>query len=64
MNATTTAGPPLERAAPLGADEQRANVDQRLDEAASVLAETLLDMWRGERRARRAHEAREVRDVG
>jgi len=43
------AGPASER------DEQRSGeIERRLDEAADVLAETLLDMWRKEQRSRRA----------
>lgn len=38
----------------VSAYERRADVERRLDEAADVIAETLLDMWRGEQRARRA----------
>jgi hypothetical protein len=34
-------------------EERRADHERRLDEAASILAETLLDMWRRERRAYR-----------
>jgi len=36
------------------AEERRAEVERRLDEAADVFAETLLDMWRKEQRSRRA----------
>ena len=35
------------------AEERHADRERRLDEAASILAVTLLDMWRRERRARR-----------
>jgi hypothetical protein len=38
----------------VSAEERRAEVERRLDEAADVLAETLLDMWRKEQRSRRA----------
>ena len=38
----------------LSAEERRAEVERRLEEAADVLAETLLDMWRKEQRSRRA----------
>jgi hypothetical protein len=53
MNAIPT--PPASAAAPAteSAEERRADRERRLDEAASVLAVTLLDMWRRERRARR-----------
>jgi len=36
----------------VSAEEHRADVERRLDEAADVLAETLLDMWRKEQRAK------------
>jgi len=39
----------------VSADERRAEIERRLDEAADVLAETLLDMWRKEQRAK--HDA-------
>ncbi|MBI1949379.1 MAG: hypothetical protein HYS27_27075 [Deltaproteobacteria bacterium] len=38
----------------MSAEERRADLERRLDEAADILAETLLDMWRKEQRARRA----------
>lgn len=38
----------------VSAEVRRAEVERRLDEAADVLAETLLDMWRKEQRSRRA----------
>ena len=34
------------------AEDRRADRERRLDEAASILAVTLLDMWRREHRAR------------
>lgn len=34
------------------AEERRADRERRLDEAADILAETLLDMWRTEQRAK------------
>jgi len=40
------------------AEERRAELFRRLDEAADVLAETLLDVWRREHRARRQAVAR------
>ena len=54
MNATIPT-PPASAAAPAteSAKERRADRERRLDEAASILAKTLLDMWRRERRARR-----------
>jgi hypothetical protein len=53
MNAIPT--PPASAAAPAteSAEERRADRERRLDEAASILAVTLLDMWRREHRARR-----------
>ena len=56
MNATipkTTR--PSEAATIVSADERRAEIERRFDEAADVLAETLLDMWRKEQRAK--HDA-------
>jgi len=41
-------------AAPERADKRSGEIERRLDEAADVLAETLLDMWRNEQRSRRA----------
>jgi hypothetical protein len=54
VNATIPT-PPASAAAPATetAEERRADRERRLDEAASILAKTLLDMWRRERRARR-----------
>ncbi|HPA83098.1 MAG TPA: hypothetical protein PLS95_19930 [Thermoanaerobaculales bacterium] len=53
MNAIPT--PPASAAAPAteSAEERHADRERRLDEAASILAVTLLDMWRRERCARR-----------
>jgi len=53
MNAIPT--PPASAAAPAteSVEERRADRERRLDEAASILAKTLLDMWRREHRARR-----------
>ncbi|HCF61661.1 MAG TPA: hypothetical protein DFS52_27145 [Myxococcales bacterium] len=47
--------PPASAAAPAteSAEERHADRERRLDEAASILAVTLLDMWRRERRPRR-----------
>jgi len=36
------------------AEQRSGEIERRLDEAADVLAETLLDMWRKEQRSRRA----------
>lgn len=45
--------PPLEAADPSAAREKRrADVLRRMDEAADVLAETLLRMWRAKHRAK------------
>lgn len=53
MNAETNRAPASAVAAgPTSAEEPLADVERRLDEAAAILAETLLDMWRRERRAR------------
>ncbi|MBC7174423.1 MAG: hypothetical protein H5U40_18395 [Polyangiaceae bacterium] len=55
MNATTpTTSPRAAPAVPESAEARRADLERRLDEAADVIAETLLDMWRREQRARRA----------
>ena len=53
MNTIPT--PPASAAAPAteSAEERHADRERRLDEAASILAVTLLDMWRREHRARR-----------
>lgn len=53
MNENPT--PPASAAAvpaPESAEEPHAARERRLDEAASILAVTLLDMWRREHRAR------------
>ena len=44
--------PSAAAATTMSAEERRAEVERRLDEAADVLAETLLDMWRQEQRAK------------
>jgi len=46
--------PSAAAATTVSAEERRADLERRLDEAADILAETLLDMWRKEQRARRA----------
>jgi hypothetical protein len=53
MNAIPT--PPASAAAPAtgSAEERHADRERRLDEAASILAKTVLEMWRRERRVRR-----------
>lgn len=45
---TVSTAPPAAESA----EERRADHERRLDEAASIVAQTLLDMWRRERRAR------------
>ncbi|MBK6918538.1 MAG: hypothetical protein IPH07_14180 [Deltaproteobacteria bacterium] len=54
MEATIPKTRPSAAAATVSAEVRRAEVERRLDEAADVLAETLLDMWRKEQRSRRA----------
>ena len=44
--------PSAAKATTVSADERRAEIERRLDEAADVLAETLIDMWRGEQRGK------------
>jgi hypothetical protein len=44
--------PSAAAATTVSAEERRADVERRLDEAADVLAEALLDMWRKEQRAK------------
>ena len=48
---------------PQTAEERLAELRRRRTEAADVLAETLLDLWLAERRARRAAEEKGGRDV-
>lgn len=36
----------------VSAEERRAEIERRLDEAADIFAETLIDMWRKEQRAK------------
>ena len=57
MSAETTTQP-REAATIVGAEERHAEVERRLDEAADVFAETLLDLWRRERREQRGHAER------
>lgn len=47
--------PPASATAPAtaSAEERHADRERRLDEAAAILAETLLDLWRHEHRERR-----------
>jgi hypothetical protein len=44
--------PSAAAATSVSAEERRAEIERRLDEAADVLAETLIDMWRKEQRGR------------
>jgi hypothetical protein len=44
--------PSAATATTVSAEARRAELERRLDEAADVLAETLLDMWRKEQRAK------------
>ena len=53
MNAIPTPPASAAASAPESAEARGADRERRLDEAASILAKTLLDMWRRERRARR-----------
>jgi len=55
VEATIPKTRPCDAAAPERADKRSGGeIERRLDEAADVLAETLLDMWRKEQRSRRA----------
>lgn len=54
MNAETITQPTTTATSRTTAEELRADRERRLDEAADVIAETLLAMWRKEQRARRA----------
>ena len=55
MEATIPKTRPCEApAGPERVDKRGGEIERRLDEAADVLAETLLDMWRKEQRTRRA----------
>lgn len=58
MNAETTTQPKEAAPTTVSAEERRAEVERRLDEAADVFAETLLDLWRRERREQRGHAER------
>lgn len=51
MNANPTPHASAAAPAPESASERRSDCERRLDEAADVLAETLLDMWLSERRS-------------
>ena len=64
MNAGTTRSPVIEPEPPMSAEERLADLRRRRAEAADVLAETLLDLWLRERRARRDADGREAREGG
>lgn len=62
---TGTARPPAnEPEPPMSAEERLADLRRRRAEAADVLAETLLDIWLRDRRARREAASRESREGG
>ena len=53
MNATIpNTRPSAATATTVSAEARRAELERRLDEAADILAETLIDMWRKEQRAK------------
>jgi hypothetical protein len=54
---------PTTEVLPTSAEERLADLRRRRAEAADVLAETLLDLWLAERRARRAAAEKGGRDV-
>jgi hypothetical protein len=64
MNTGTTRSPVIEPEPPMSAEERLADLRRRRAEAADVLAETLLDIWLRDRRARREAALREPRDGG
>ena len=64
MNTGTTRSPDIEPEPPLSAEERLADLRRRRAEAADVLAETLLDIWLQDRRARREAALREPREGG
>lgn len=53
MNAIPTSPASAATPATESAEGRRADRERRLNEAASILAETLLEMWRREHRAKR-----------
>jgi len=64
MNTGTTRSPVIEPEPPMSAEERLADLRRRRAEAADVLAETLLDIWLRDRRARREAAQREPREGG
>ncbi|QQR90259.1 MAG: hypothetical protein IPJ88_00435 [Myxococcales bacterium] len=64
MNTGTARPPAIELEPPKIAEERLADLRRRRAEAADVLAETLLDIWLRERRARREAGLREPREGG
>jgi hypothetical protein len=64
MSTETAMPPAIEPNAKPSADERLADLRRRRAEAADVLAETLLDMWLSERRARRDAALHEPRTGG
>jgi hypothetical protein len=64
MNTGKTTPPVIEPEPPMSAEERLADLRRRRAEAADVLAETLLDIWLRDRRARREVALREPREGG
>jgi len=64
VNANPTTPAPSAPAEIESAEERLADLRRRRAEAADVLAETLLDLWLRERRARREAAVREPREGG
>jgi len=64
VNANPTTPAPSAPDETESADERLADLRRRRAEAADVLAETLLDLWLRERRARREAAVREPREGG
>jgi hypothetical protein len=64
MNTGTARPPAIEQEPPMSAEERLADLRRRRAEAADVLAETLLDIWLRDRRARREAAQREAPDGG
>ena len=64
MNTGTTTPPVIEPEPHMSAEERLADLRRRRAEAADVLAETLLDIWLRDRRARREGALREPREGG
>ena len=64
MNTGTARPPVIEPEPPMSAEERLADLRRRRAEAADVLAETLLDIWLRDRRARREAVESEPREGG